>query len=115
MAENGNALMIDCEQPLKKDCAQQVPLSDPSLVVLVADTSVRHKLAGGEYNKRRASCESAVSQLKVKSLRYASMEKLEEGYYFEGEGPQNKKGKVANQLLGGAVINRLVKIISGSC
>lgn len=81
MAEEGKALMIDCEQPLKKDCAQQVPLSDADMAILVVDTGVRHNLAGGnnEYNQRRESCERVVQHLKVKSLRYATMDMLEKG------------------------------------
>lgn len=78
MAEEGKALLIDCKQPLEANCACQVPFSDGELVVLVTDSGVRHALAGGaqEYNKRRASCESAAAKLNVKSLRYASMENL---------------------------------------
>ena len=30
---------------------------------LVADTGVRHELAGSEYNKRRATCEAAAHKL----------------------------------------------------
>ena len=77
MADKDCALLIDCEQPLKQDCAQPLPLNDPDLVVLVIDSGARHQLAGGEYNKRRATCESAVRKLGVqKSLRYATMQQL---------------------------------------
>lgn len=83
MAEEGNALMIDCEQPLKEDCAKLIPLTSPDLVFLVVDTDKRHELAGGEYNKRRETCESAVSKLGVqKSLRFASMPQLLEGNFL---------------------------------
>lgn len=82
MAKAGYAVMIDCEQPLKPNCAQLVPMADPQLAVLVIDSGVRHELAGGEYNKRRQSCEAVVRKLKIKSLRYASMEMLEQGGYF---------------------------------
>lgn len=88
MAKEGSALLIDCEQnemgELKEDCAQQIPLDDPDLVVLVVDSGVRRELVGGEYNKRRETCERAVSKLGVqgKSLRHVSMQQLEEGEYL---------------------------------
>ena len=80
MGAEGSALLIDCEQG--KECGRQIPMSkaEEEVVWLVADTQRRHKLAGGEYNKRRICCESAVTHLQVnQSLRYATMEVLEAG------------------------------------
>ena len=80
MAREGCALLIDCEEPLKKDtCTKAIPFGDPRWAVVVTDSGVRHELAGGEYNKRRATCKAVVEKLKVKSLRYVSMETLEQG------------------------------------
>ena len=42
----------------------------------VFDTGVRHKLAGSEYNKRRAECEHAAALMRKKSLRGVSLEDL---------------------------------------
>ncbi len=44
------------------------------IAIVIADTSVRRKLTGGEYNKRRAACEEAVRLLQgdlpdIKALR----------------------------------------------
>ena len=54
-----------------------LPLRDPSLVVLVVDTSVRHSLVDGEYNARRESCMSAASKLGKSTLRDATMADLD--------------------------------------
>lgn len=87
MAKEGCALLIDCEQPLKETCSKLIPLRKPDVVVLVIDTGVRHELAGGEYNKRRETCESAVSKLGVqKSLRYASIQQLRDGKLLHNKG-----------------------------
>ena len=88
MAKKDNALLIDCEQPLKEDCEQPlkedcatlIPFRSPDVVVLVTDTGVRHNLAAGEYNKRRETCEAAAFKLGVKSLRFASMQQLQDAY-----------------------------------
>ncbi|GAB4490409.1 MAG: galactokinase [Anaerolineales bacterium] len=48
------------------------------VAIVVADTTVRRKLTGGEYNKRRAACEEAVRLLQaglpsIRSLRDVSL------------------------------------------
>ncbi|XP_064406526.1 galactokinase-like isoform X2 [Halichondria panicea] len=74
MAQEGHALLIDC----RDHATENIPLSDPSLVVMVTDTGKRHELSvGGEYNKRRESCYSAASKMGVASLRLAKLEQLE--------------------------------------
>ena len=54
-----------------------LPLQDPSLVILVVDTDKRHKLVDGEYNARRESCMSAADKLGKQSLREATMADLD--------------------------------------
>lgn len=55
-----------------------LPLLDPSLVILVVDSQAPHNLAvGGEYNARRDSCYSAAKKMGKDSLRDASMADLE--------------------------------------
>jgi galactokinase len=39
------------------------------VVIVVANTGVKHELVGGEYNALRADCESAARKLGAKSLR----------------------------------------------
>jgi galactokinase len=54
----GRALMIDC----RSLDSRLVPI-DPKARVMVCNTMVKHELAGSEYNKRRADCETAVARL----------------------------------------------------
>ncbi len=49
----------------------------PGVAIVVADTGVRRKLTSGEYNRRRAACEQAVTNLRadlpgIRSLRDVS-------------------------------------------
>ena len=48
-------------------------MTDPTITVLIINTNVRHKLADGEYAKRRAQCGIAAQAMKVPALRDASM------------------------------------------
>jgi galactokinase len=65
MGREGKALLLDC----RTHKPQLVGFSDPGVSILVINTNVRHKLADGEYGKRRAQCESAARTLGVKALR----------------------------------------------
>ena len=72
-----HALLIDCRsldyQPLKVD---------ERVRIVVCDTKVRHDLASGEYNRRRAHCEAGVHYLqehlpRIHALRDVTAEDLE--------------------------------------
>ncbi|MCC5829066.1 MAG: galactokinase [Phycisphaeraceae bacterium] len=65
MARPDHALLLDCRDLTTR----QVPLRDPNITVLIANTNVRHELSGGEYAQRRAQCEQAARELGVSSLR----------------------------------------------
>jgi galactokinase len=54
----GNALMLDCRS-LEY---QLLPIA-PNLRLVVCNSMVRHELASGEYNRRRADCEEGVRLL----------------------------------------------------
>ena len=55
----GHALMLDCRS------LQFELISIPdSAKLVICNTGVKHKHAGGEYNRRREECEAAVSALK---------------------------------------------------
>lgn len=75
--QSDHALMLDCRDLSYK------PVPVPHEVKLViCNTMVKHELAGGEYNQRRASCEAGVALLqqsspKVRALRDVSLEDLE--------------------------------------
>ncbi len=73
----GHALLLDTRSFERRD----VPIPS-SVRVVVANTMVRHQLASGEYNARRADCEAGVALLArrhpgVRALRDASMPDLE--------------------------------------
>lgn len=72
MATEGHALLLDC-----RDLAtEQIPfdIAPHGLELLVIDTQVHHELVDGGYAERRASCEKAIADLKIKSLRDISVE-----------------------------------------
>jgi galactokinase len=63
----GNVLFFD----VGAETTENIPFDTAAsgLSVLVIDTRAHHSLADGEYAKRRASCEQAVAQLGLDSLR----------------------------------------------
>ena len=73
----GHALLLDCRSLDHR----QVPLP-PEVRLVACNTMVRHSHAGGEYNRRRAECESGVARIAarfadVRSLRDVDMARLE--------------------------------------
>src|SRR5205807_6348888 len=73
----GHALLLDCRS-LEYEL---VPLPD-SVKLVISNTMVKHELASGEYNHRRADCEEAVRRLStvlpgIRALRDVSLEQLE--------------------------------------
>jgi galactokinase len=75
LAQKDHLLLLDC----RSRTVQPVPMTDPSISVLIVNTNVRHALATGEYAKRRAQCEAAAKALGVPSLREATMAQLQRG------------------------------------
>ena len=73
MGREGHLLLLDC----RSQQIEHVPMSDPSVSVLIANSGVRHELAAGEYARRRARCEEAAAALGVESLRDATPGSLE--------------------------------------
>jgi galactokinase len=71
-ARQGHALLLDCRDL----SVRQVPIKLRDWCFAVFDTGVRHELAAGEYNKRRAQCEHAARLLRAGSLREVSLEQL---------------------------------------
>jgi len=67
-ARGGNAILLDCRSMQE----EQVPLPDGRLAWLLADSRVRHELAGSAYNQRRVECEAAAKALGLSSLRDAT-------------------------------------------
>ena len=76
MAHAGSALLLDCRDLSTKNIAFDVASS--GLELLIIDTQAHHSLTDGGYAERRASCESAVAKLAVKSLRELDLAQLEQ-------------------------------------
>ena len=74
LSQAGHLMLLDC----RSQETQMVPMTDPSIKVLIINTNVKHELTGGEYAERRSQCEAAAKALGVPSLRDASLALLEE-------------------------------------
>ncbi len=75
MAHAGSALLLDCRDLTTKNIAFDVASS--GLELLIIDTQAHHSLTDGGYAERRASCESVVAKLAIKSLRELTPSQLE--------------------------------------
>jgi galactokinase len=75
MATEGNALLLDTRDL----STEQIPfdIAPLGLELLVIDTQVHHALVDGGYAERRASCENAVVDLGITSLRDISVSEFE--------------------------------------
>jgi galactokinase len=72
------ALMLDCRSLQ----FELVPIPE-SVRLVICNTGIKHKLAGGEYNRRREECEEAVRFLakalpNIRALRDVNREQLEQ-------------------------------------
>ena len=65
MGKAGAALLLDC----RSGETRHIPFDDPHLVLLVADTQVKHDLTDGGYAARRQQCYDAAAKLGVVMLR----------------------------------------------
>lgn len=74
--------VISCKEEhlLEFDCrdhsVEQIPFTDPKLAIMIIDSKVKHELAGGEYAKRRRSCDLATCILGFSSLRDVPIDDL---------------------------------------
>lgn len=75
MATEGSALLLDCRDLSTKNIPFDVAAS--GLELLIIDTQAHHALTDGGYAERRASCDSVVAKLGVRSLRELTMEQLD--------------------------------------
>lgn len=79
LGKEGYALKIDCRS-LESEA---VPIDLSNARVVVVNSMVKHDLATGEYNQRRAECEEAVRRLAghlpgIQSLRDVEMEEFDQ-------------------------------------
>ncbi len=73
LCQSDHLMLLDC----RSQETTMVPMTDPSIEVLIINSNVKHELTGGEYAERRAQCEAAAQALSVPSLREASLAMLE--------------------------------------
>jgi len=73
MGRENRILLLDC----RSRKPELVPMTDPSVAVLIINTNVKHELTGSEYPARRKQCETAAKILGVPSLRDATADALE--------------------------------------
>jgi galactokinase len=73
MGREGHLLLLDC----RSQRIEHVPMIDPSVSVLIANSGVHRELAAGEFARRRARCEEAAGALGVEILRDATLDRLE--------------------------------------
>lgn len=66
-------MLLDC----RSQQIQSVPFVSSDVTVLITNSNVKHRLADGEYAKRRQQCETATKALGVSSLRDATLVGLE--------------------------------------
>jgi galactokinase len=74
MGQLGTLLLLDC----RSRAVELVPLADPDVVALIANSNVKRELAAGEYAVRRRQCEEAARILGVRALRDVTLEQLQE-------------------------------------
>jgi len=77
LGQPGKALLLDC-----RALAHELLSLPEEVRLVICNTMVKHKLAAGEYNQRRAECEAGISQLarslpRVGALRDVSEADLE--------------------------------------
>ena len=73
LCEAGHLMLLDC----RNQATRMVPMTDPTVTVLIINSNVKHELTGGEYAERRRQCEAAAKILQKSSLREATLEDLE--------------------------------------
>ncbi len=79
LGQPGKAILLDC----RSLDYRYLPFDDPSISVVVIDTSVRRELAASAYNERRQQCEEATQLLKKLILQ---------------DDPSNQQAQAAKEL-----------------
>ncbi len=74
LCESDHVLLLDC----RDQSFQQIPFSNPDIVVLIINSEVKHELSGGEYAQRRAQCEEALEILGAESYRDVTLQQLQQ-------------------------------------
>lgn len=75
MANRGSALLLDCRDLTTKNV--ELDVASSGLELLIIDTQAHHSLTDGGYAERRASCDSVVKKLGIRSMRELTIAQLE--------------------------------------
>lgn len=67
--QRGHALLVDCIPPFE---TKLVPLDDPSVAFVVANSNVKHQLEGSEYSTRVRECQTAAAAIRKRFPQSAS-------------------------------------------
>lgn len=73
LGKQNNVLFIDC----RSLTSTLIPFTDPSIVILITNSNVKHELEGSEYANRRKQCHDAAILLNKLSLRDATLNDIE--------------------------------------
>jgi galactokinase len=74
LGQPGRALLLDC----RSGETRQIPFDDPKVVLLVADTEVKHAINDGDYAARRDQCRAAAAKLQAPTLRDVDQARLDQ-------------------------------------
>jgi galactokinase len=74
LGQPGRALLLDC----RSGQTRQIPFDDPNVVLLVADTEVKHAISDGDYAARRDQCHAAAAKLHAPALRDVDQARLDQ-------------------------------------
>lgn len=64
LAQQSSTLLVDC----RSNAFESVPLDDPEMVFVVANSGVRHKNSDGAYAERVRQCREAVEAVRERTL-----------------------------------------------
>jgi galactokinase len=94
LSREGHLLLLDC----RSLAVEHVPFARTDVLVLVADTNVRHALTDGGYARRRADCEAAARTLGLPLLRDATAAAVDDARADLGEVVHRRARHVVGEI-----------------
>ncbi|CAM9236919.1 unnamed protein product, partial [Hapterophycus canaliculatus] len=87
LAVANSTLLVDC----RTNEFETVPLDDPDVVFVVANSGIRHRNAGGVYGERVQQCKDAVAAIKKRHPRVEQLRDARRAWVMEIEGEVDEK------------------------
>ncbi|CAM9765873.1 unnamed protein product [Pylaiella littoralis] len=87
LAVTGSTLLIDC----RTKEFETVPLDDPDVVIVVANSGIRHRNASGDYAERVQQCEDALAAIKKRHPDVMDLRDAFPAWVVEIEGEVDEK------------------------